>query len=143
MPEKRGISRLSESELRGPWRGAVAHEGAKNGKPTRADMLFVLQRVIDILTEVWLPVDSSCPPYRSFQRASSSGITTVDLRTLNITKIGYLQLRRGGASGGWEEKLEAVSRSDTQASANLYDRLSHLQTLTPEHVGHCCSIARN
>ena len=93
--------------------------------------------------EVWLPVDGSCPPYRSFQSVLFLGMTTADLRRLNIAIAGLLRLRRGGAPAELEEKIEAISRNDAQSSAILFDRLERLQTLSPKRVSRCCPIARD
>ena len=53
-----------------------------------------------------------------------------DLLRLNVTKAGLLLLKRGEALGGWVGKAEAIGRDNARSSANLYDRLEHLRTLT-------------
>jgi len=133
MSETSRLSKL-ESQYR---------KSAENGKSARAVVIAGLLKLVNARLEVRLKVDGSRPSYLSFQRASFFDTAYHDLQRLNITGTGLLLLKQGGALGGWEEKAEAFSRGHARSSANLYERLEHLQALTSNPVGRCCSIARD
>jgi len=111
---------------------------AENEKSARAGAMVQPPKA---RLEVRLQVGGSHPSYLSFQSALFFDKTDRDLRRLNIIETGFLQLKRGGALGGWVQRAEAIRRDDVRSSTILYDRLEHLQTLASQSVGCYCSIA--
>jgi len=104
------------------------------------EVIADILELVNARPEVRLRVDGSRPSYLSFQNPSFYDTVFRDLDRLNITAAGLLVLRRGGV---WEKKADAAGRGGAPSSAELYERLEHLQTLTSDPVGCCCSTARD
>ena len=124
MPEERETPCLSSLELQVACQllhAVVAHEGAENRKRVCMDAMGLILQMME---------------------ARLAAPRVDDLPRPNITMGGVLLLKEGDSFREQAKKVEAVGRDEAWSSANLYDRLEHLQTFTST-VGRCCSILRH